>query len=67
MTLIDAQRNLYNVEFTFANCSVPAQNGSQVQGLLAIDLTENQDLLIMAVHRTMQGVPIAFLFAYQRA
>ncbi|MGH8264341.1 MAG: hypothetical protein ACRET4_12735 [Steroidobacteraceae bacterium] len=67
VTLIDSQWNLYNVEFTFSNCPVPAQNGLQVQGLLTIDLTQDPDLLILAVHGTVQGVPIAFLFAYQRA
>lgn len=67
VSLIDAQWNLYNVEFTFSGCQVAAQNGLQVQGLLTIDVTEDPDLLIMAVHGTTQGVPIAFLFAYQRA
>jgi hypothetical protein len=66
VTLIDGQYNLYNVEFTFAGCPVAQQNGLQVQGLMAIDITEDPDLLIMAVHGTVQGVPLAFLFAYQR-
>lgn len=67
VTLIDSRYNLYNVQFTFAGCPVPQQNGLQLQGLLAIDLTSNPNLLLMAMHGTSQGAPIAFLFAYQRA
>ncbi len=67
VTLIDAQYNLYNVEFTFAGCPVAQQNGLQLTGLLAIDLTNDPDTLLMAVHGTSQGAPFAFLFAYQRA
>jgi len=55
------------VEFTFAGGPVPEQNVLQLQGLLAIDLTSDPDILLLAVHGTSQGVPLAFLFAHQRA
>lgn len=65
VTLIDAQYDLYNVEFTFANCAAPV-NGLQLRGLLAIDSTASPNLLVLAMHGTSQGTPVAVLSAYER-
>jgi hypothetical protein len=66
VSIIDARYNLYNVEFTFANCSTPGQNGLQLQGLLTIYATSNPNLLVFAVHGTVQGTPVAASFGYER-
>jgi hypothetical protein len=65
VSIIDAQWNLYNLQFTFAaNCQ--ATSNLALTGMLTIDVTQNPVLIAMFVHGTVQGAPIAFPFVYQK-
>lgn len=68
VTLIDAAYDLYDVEFTYANCLAPKDgpNGLHLTGLLTIDSTASPNAMVLAMHGTTGGVPLAKLFVYQR-
>ncbi len=68
VTLIDAAYDLYNVELTFASCVAPADvlNGLHLTGLLTIDSTSSPNLMILAMHGTVGGIPLSLLAGYQR-
>jgi hypothetical protein len=66
--VIDAAWDLYSVEFTFASCVPPSDvlNGVQFTGLLTIDSTATPNLMLVALHATKSGIPLALLAVYQR-
>ena len=66
VSIIDAQYNLYNVDFTYGAAGCGAQNGLRLQGLLAIDVTVNPAQVIILTHGTLQSVPVAIPFAFQK-
>ena len=69
ISIIDARFNLYAVEFTYANPSctggLSTRNGVQFTGLATIDKTQNPSLMVLAVHGTVNGDPVALLLPYQ--
>jgi hypothetical protein len=68
VTLIDTAYDLYNVELTFASCVAPADvlNGLHLTGLLTIDSTATPNAMVLAMHGTVSGTPLALLAGYQR-
>ena len=68
VTLIDTAYDLYNVELTFASCVAPADvlNGLHLTGLLTIDSVNVPNQMVLAMHGTVSGTPLALLAGYQR-
>ena len=67
VSIIDGRFDLYAIEFTYANCggTLSVRNGVQFTGLTSIDRVSSPALMVIAVHGTVLGDPVALLLPYQ--
>ena len=68
VSVIDSRFNLYDIEYTYANCTGQDAilNGVTVSGIGGLDNTVSPELFIAGLVGTVSGVDVAAIFFYQR-